>query len=480
MKAGKLRTKFIGITFIGIISLIIVIFLVINSENLSAKNNASIIILDINGNEIYRIEENLNKSIEDEVIITDDGVADSIISQVIVDLQNKEDLSFDKAIDLLNSKEYKIYSTIDMLIQEKVNNSFNDRSIFTTTKKNTFNQAAMVIMDYDGNVKAIATGNNGDTSKNRAATELIKVGSTIKPISIYSLAIEKDLINFSTIIDDMPRNTTINGKAIEWPTNYDNKYETNVTITEALKKSKNTIAVRVGEMIGQEEVFDFLKEKLNYSTLIESKTGDTDKQLSALALGYFTRGTTLDTLVSSYSMIGNGGYYSGKRYYTKVIDSDGDVLISNEDNKERVISEEVATVMNRLLLNNIVDEDSIIKDIKIDEVEILGKTGTIGNDRGENISQLFVGMTPDYIVGVWVGYDDRRALMQDLYNHPTKIWQSVMSNIELKNNYFKLSNNVKKLDYCSESGLLKSDSCENIKTGYYKESNIPDICNIHN
>lgn len=480
MKVDKLNTKIIGITSLASACLIVIIFLVVNSINLSTRNNKSIIILDINGNEIYRTEENLNKAIEDKVIIKNNGVADSIISQVILDLQNEQELSFDEAIRLLNSKELKIYSTIDMTIQEKLNDYFNDRTIFTTTKNSTFNQAAMVIMDYEGNVKAVAGGNNEDTSKNRATTELIKVGSTIKPISIYSLAVEKDLINFSTIIDDVPGNTTFSGEVIEWPTNYDNKYEINVTITQALKKSKNTIAVRVGEIIGQEAVFDFLKNKLNYSTLVESKTGDTDKQLSALALGYFTRGITLDTLVSSYSMIGNGGYYSGKRYYTKVIDSNGDVLISNEDSKARVISEETATIMNRLLLNNIVDEDSIIKDIKIDEVEVLGKTGTVGNDRGENVSQLFVGMTPDYIAGVWVGYDDGRALMQDLYNHPTKIWQSVMSNIELKNNDFKLSNNVKKLDYCSESGLLKSDSCKNIKIGYYKESNIPDICNIHN
>lgn len=480
MKVDKLRIKIICKILIAFISLIVIIFYLKISGNLSIRNNTSIVILDSNGNEIYKVTERLNITADDEVIIKENGVADSIISQVVVDLQNKQGLSFDEAISLLSSKEYKIYSTIDMSIQEKLNDSFKDRSIFTTTTNSKFNQAAMVIMDYEGNIKAVATGNNGDTTKNRAATELIKVGSTIKPISIYSLAVEKDLINFSTIIDDIPGNTTFNGKAIEWPTNYNNKYETNVTITQALKKSKNTIAVKVGEMIGEEEIFNFLKEQLNYSTLVESKTGDTDKQLSALALGYFTKGITLDTLVSSYSMIGNGGYYSGKRYYTEVIDSSGDILISNESNKRRVISEESATIMNRLLLNNIVDEDSIIKDIKIDEIEILGKTGTVGNDRKENTSQLFVGMTPDYIAGVWIGYDDGRALMQELYNNPTKVWQSVMSNIELENNAFKLSNNVKKLDYCSDSGLLKSDSCKNIKIGYYKESNIPDICDIHN
>lgn len=470
-----MRKNKLIITIISVLVILVGILKIGNFFNIF-KNN-SIIILDNNGNEIYRTNGKLENNENSEVIISDNGAADSIIYNVIKDIQVSLNCTKEEAINLLNKDEYIIYSTIDTSLQEELNQSFNDRSTFTTTKKSNFNEASMVIMDYEGNIKAVATTNNNDNSINRATSKLLKVGSTIKPVAIYTPAIENDVVNFSTIIDDVPGNTIYNGQAIEWPTNHDNKYESNVTITDALKKSKNTVAVNVGKMVGEDEIFNFLKNKLNYDTLVDTTRGDTDKQLSSLALGYFTDGVTLDTLVSSYSMFGNGGYYSGKRYYTEVKDKDGNVLVSSNNDKNRVITEETATIMNRLLLNNIVDKDSIIKNIGINGVEVLGKTGTVGNDNGENISQLFVGMTPDYIAGVWVGYDDERALMHGLYNGPTTVWQTVMLNINIENSYFKLSDNIKLLEYCSDSGLLKSDNCENIKIGYYKEGSIPGTCN---
>ena len=134
--------------------------------------------------------------------------------------------------------------------------------------------------------------------------------------------------------------------------------------------------------------------------------------------------------------------------------------------------------MNRLLLNNIVDDDSIIKNVSIDNIEVIGKTGTVGNDNDDITSQLFVGMTPDYIAGVWVGYDDERALMQGLYNQPSQIWKNVMSNINMNNNSFELSDNVYQKDYCNISGLLINENCENVNIGYYTEDNTPKKCDI--
>lgn len=475
MKNKKLRNLIVLIIIILIFALILI--RIKSNKVLTLNKKTNITIYDNNGNEYYKIDEPISINSESEMLINSNGVVDSIILQVVNDIENEKQYSKEEAIKFLNNGEYSIYSTIDRAVQKKLNDSFNDRSTFTSTKKCEFNQGAMVIMDYDGNVIAVVSGNNEDNSKNRASTTLLKVGSTIKPVAIYSPAIDKNIVNFSTIIDDIPGNTFYNGQAIPWPTNYDNKYESNLTITDALMKSKNTVAVTVGEMVGEEQIFKFLKYDLGYSTLIENESSDDDKQLAALALGYFQQGITLDTLVASYSMIGNGGYYSGKTYYKELKDNEGNIIISKENEKKRVITEETATIMNRLLLNNIIDENSIIKNIEIDGIEALGKTGTVGNDEKENISQLFVGMTPDYIAGVWVGYDDERALLHEMYKSPTEIWQNVMSKMEFENSSFQLSDNVYKLDYCSESGLLKSDYCKNIKTGYYKKENMPTLCN---
>lgn len=442
--------------------------------------NSSITILDEHGTEYYKTDKKLkdmNKDSSESEMIVDNGFADSVISQVIDDMSVSLGVSKEKVIKELNNGQWVINSTIDIKLQEKIDTVFNERSIFTSRNNGDYNQSSMVVIDYSGNVKAVASGNNNDKMKNRATSTLLKVGSTIKPVAIYTQAVEEDLINFSSIIEDVPTITYYDGKAMEWPQNYDNKYEMNVTITDALQKSKNTIPVRVGKMVGENKIFEFLQNKVGYSTLVDNETSDNDKQLSALALGYFIKGVTLDTLVASYQIFGNGGYYSKPKLYTSVKDLDGNLILENKVVVEQVISEETATVMNRLLYNNINEENSIIKNANIDGVEVLGKTGTVG-DGEDTISQLFVGMTPDYVAGVWCGYDNEKPLIYDSYNSPVKVWKSVMDGLEIKNSEFNLSNKVTKKEYCNLSGFLKTDSCKNIKVGYYKHSDILDVCNI--
>lgn len=438
-------------------------------------NKSSITILNDNEEVIYKSDEKIK--FNEGVYIKDSDVADSIITNVISDLKKEFNYSDKKAIAILNTKDITIYSTISSGIQEKIDKVFNNNESFKIGNSKLFNQAAMIIMDYDGNVKGVRGGNNFDTSVNRASKKPLQVGSTIKPVSIYSLGIENNVINFSSIIDDTPKNTIYNGQTIVWPRNYNDIYESNVTITDALKKSKNTVAVTVGDMVGVDNIFNFLKDKLDYETLYESSTQDDDKQLSALALGYFKEGVTLDTLVSSYSMFGNGGYYKGKKYYKNVIDKKGNIVVSSEAIEEKVISYETASIMNRLLVNNIEDEDSIIKNMKNDKYEILGKTGTVSDDNNNVISNLFVGMTPSYMGGVWIGYDDKRPMVYGTYKNATTIWKSVFDNIEENKSSFNLSEEIVKLEYCTKTGLLKSNNCDETKLGYYKKDNIPELCN---
>ena len=466
--------KFLIILIICGVSL----FLIIDNRIfiMSKLKKSSITILDDVGNVIYRTNNKL-KFYEDN-IIKDNDIADSIINDFIEDIKNEFNYSYKEAIAFLNSNNLIINSTIDSEIQSKIDEVFNNKESFTGSNSRLFNQSAIVIMDYDGNVKGVRGGNNFDTSINRASRKLLKVGSTIKPVSIYSLGIEKDIINFSTIIEDIPRNTIYNGETIVWPRNYNDIYESNVTVTDALKKSKNTVAVTVGSMIGEDEIFNFLKNSLGYATLYESDTEDDDKQLSALALGYFKEGITLDTLVSSYTMFGDGGYYKGKKYYISVIDENGDIIIENKNIEKKVISYETASIMNRLLLNNIVDEDSIIKNMKNENYEVLGKTGTVADDRNNIISNLFVGMTPEYVAGVWIGYDDSRPMLYGTYKSATSIWKSIFDKINEEKSKFTLSEEIFELEYCTKSGMLKSDTCEESKIGYYKKNNIPDLCNI--
>lgn len=469
--------KLIIIFIICVLSL----FLIIDNRIfiMSKFIKSSITILDDAGNIIYKTNNKIKLSEDEDNIVKDNDVADSIINDVIQDIKSKFNYSDKKVIAYINTNNLIINSTINSEIQFKIDEVFNNNQSFTGNNLKLFNQASIVFMDYEGNVKGVRGGNNFDTSINRASRKLLKVGSTIKPVSIYSLGIEKDIINFSTIVEDIPQNTIYKGKTIVWPRNYNDIYESNVTVTDALKKSKNTVAVTLGSMIGEDEIFNFLKNSLNYSTIYESDISDDDKQLAALALGYFKDGITLDTLVSSYTMFGNEGYYEGKKYYKNVLDENNEIIIENEAVEKRVISYETASIMNRLLLNNIEDEDSIIKNMKGDKFEILGKTGTVADENNNVISNLFVGMTPEYLAGVWIGYDDSRPMIYGTYKSATDIWKSIFDKINGEHNKFDLSEGIVELEYCTKSGMLKSDKCEEAKIGYYKKNNIPNLCDIN-
>lgn len=145
-----MRNKKIITVLLCIFTSIFIIFMIL----IAGKNHSEIIIFDSDGNEYYRINEIPKDISVGEVIISDNYAVDSIISQVINDMEINLGYSRDKVIKILNNNEYSIYSTIDSNIQQTLDNDFNDRSTFTETSKSDFNQAAMVITDYKGNVKA--------------------------------------------------------------------------------------------------------------------------------------------------------------------------------------------------------------------------------------------------------------------------------------------------------------------------------------
>lgn len=471
---GKSKSKI----YLSIILLATIIIVLIVSNQKWNKDKA-VVIVDENGKEYYKLTEQIEIKEENNITIKDNWFADSVINKVIDDLVSKG-YSKKKAIKEINNGSLIIESTVNIEMQNMVNDVYRKRESFTDRKKGDINQSSIVIMDYQGNIKALAGGNGENSVKNRATITPLKIGSTIKPISIYTPAIDEDLIHFSSIIDDSSGITYVNGKSVKWPQNYDNKYDINVTISEALQKSKNTIAVNVGRMVGNEKIFKFLKDEVGYTTLVGGDQGETDKQLSALSLGYLVEGITLDKLVASYSMFGNEGKHSNPKTYTMVKNKKGKIILENKEEEKQVISSETASIMNRLLLNNINGEESIAKSAKIPGIEVLGKTGTVGDDKKNTTSQLFVGMTPEYIGGVWVGNENKSPLLYNTYKSPISIWKSIFEKIEIEKKEFEINDSIIEEEYCEITGLIKSNNCKRISIGYYKPLNIPEVCNICN
>lgn len=400
-----------------------------------------------------------------------DAFCDGLIKQLTADLKKKGKAA-DEAAQMLYFGGMRAYATVDSDLSQTVALKYEDRFNFTTLQSGGFIQSAMVITDYNGAVRAVAGGTARNLLYNRALSVKRQIGSTIKPFSVYAPAVEAGKIHFSSLIPDEPIAINKDGQIVLWPDNYDGVEGGMVTVTQALQVSKNTAAVQVCRAMGEQTVYEFLQDKLLFTNL----NGEEDNNLSALALGYLSDGITLDKLSSCYTMFGNGGTYEQPYLYEKLCSAEGEMIVKSAHKGVKAVSTQTADIMNRLLINNVTQPQALAKEAAIDGIEVAGKTGTVGAD-GEVKCQYFVGMTPEYIGAVWIGFDEEEERLNlKNYLHVTQIWKNIFQDISCEKTAFDRDSTVEKRMYCEKSGNLASQSCENVQEGWYSVDNLPGIC----
>ncbi len=364
-------------------------------------------------------------------------------------------------------------------------------------------QAAMVTMDYDGNVRAIAGGIGekvGDLSLNRATDAPRQCGSTMKPIGPYCLAIEYGLYNWSSMLNDSPlyskadmkiRNdeycrkhglSGLSDQALkaypgawrDWPRNYSNRYDyVDVPLYEGLYRSLNTIAARVGEAVGADKIYNFARNTLNMSTLVPE-----DNSLASTILGSQAYGVTALDLAAAYQIFYDGTYNT-PRFYTEVYDSEGNLYLEADMSEYQALTPETARIMNRLLRNVLTAPRGTAsgKTPKAGNMEAVGKTGTASDWKDFS----FVGLTPYYVTSTWWGYDNP-ATMQKLGStkNCTSAWKALMEDVQkdMNTKQFPTADGVITAAYCTETGLLANAGCPRA-TGYYKKNDLPAHCDVH-
>lgn len=400
-----------------------------------------------------------------------DAFCDGLIKQLTADLKKKGKAA-DEAAQMLYFGGMRAYATVDSDLSQTVALKYEDRFNFTTLQSGGFIQSAMAITDYNGAVRAVAGGTARNLLYNRALSVKRQIGSTIKPFSVYAPAVEAGKIHFSSLIPDEPIAINKDGQIVLWPDNYDGVEGGMVTVTQALQVSKNTAAVQVCRAMGEQTVYEFLRDKLLFTNL----NGEEDNNLSALALGYLSDGITLDKLSSCYMMFGNGGTYEQPYLYEKLCSAEGEMIVKSTHKGVKAVSTQTADIMNRLLINNVTQPQALAKEAAIDGIEVAGKTGTVGAD-GEVKCQYFVGMTPEYIGAVWIGFDEEEERLNlKNYLHVTQIWKNIFQDISCEKTAFDRDSTVEKRMYCEKSGNLASPSCENVQEGWYSVDNLPGIC----
>lgn len=431
----------------------------------------------------------------EEVQSTSDGLTaltdwhtDQVIEDVITDLQEEYNYTRAYATNMVYSGGYRIYSTMDPDIQQSLEDSYANPDTFPALNNSEYPETAAIVIAPDGSVKGMIGGNEKTSNRlfNRATQSQRHPGSAMKPISAYLNAFERDLITWSTTFVDEPLTLTENGETFEWPVNYTNSYTHEpMTVQYAVQQSLNTVPAQIVNILTPQVCYDTLKNKFQISTLQEADA----TSLSAMALGGMTTGMTQEELVGCYQIFVTGGMYVKPYTYTHVTDMEGNVILEKDTTQVRVISEETATVLNRLLQTVVSRGTGAQANIQNQTgIVTAGKTGSSTGVKYVNGVQVdidnpdlwFIGFTPYYIGGVWMGYDIQEEIYYSTYPTPI-LWKNLMLPIHegLEAADFTYSENVQALQYCTESGDLATENCPSTATGWYKETYIPSSCILH-
>ena len=304
-------------------------------------------------------------------------------------------------------------------------------------------QAAVVVMDqYTGEVKAIVGGRGEKTANrtlNRATNTTRQPGSTFKILAAFAPALDTSGMTLATVQNDTPY-VYENGASLK---NYDSTYRGFTTLREAIVRSINVVTVKTLTDISPQAGYDYLLN-FGFTTLSQNDIGQ------ALALGGITKGITNLELTAAYATIANHGTYIKPRFYTKILDHKGDVLIDNTPQIRRVLKETTAYLLTDAMMDVVTHGTGTATNFGT--MPIAGKTGTTNNSK----DVLFAGYTPYYTCVTWGGYDDNTSQTGENTSYAKNLWRSIMSRIHEGKEYkeFIRPEGLSTATVCKKSGKL--------------------------
>ena len=415
----------------------------------------------------------------------DQGVTDYFMDEALTEAENRISkyygITIEEASQRLFNGGFNIYTTVDYNLQKKLEKGMQNPANFTAYSLAEDNlMSASIAMDYTGNVKAVVGSRNAKKEMrvfNTATQGVRSPGSTIKPIASYAPALEQNLITWSTIFKDSPIVVKDDkGKDMQWPDNYSetgghNWSNQNMYTWQMLAQSKNTAPAQLIQKLTPEYSYNFLKEKLDITTLEE-----TDAHIySGVTVGGLTNGTHLEELVGAYMIFGNGGRKYEVSYISSIEDASGKVIYEKPDGYKQAISESTAYIMNRMMQNVVNDSTGTGRNAKLITTDLVAKTGT----STEWKDLTFVGCTPDYVSGVWIGYDNHKQIPTQSYYNSDQLWKNLFGEYfeSEPDKTFTMPDSVVKTKYCRTTGLVASKTCGNTAEGYFKKSELSKVCN---
>lgn len=366
----------------------------------------------------------------------------------------------DLYLERIQKGGYHIYVPLDMEVQRQVDAIYQDVSNMPKTNSQQQLQSAIVVIDIrTGDVVALSGGVGEKTTflgYNRATQAKLQTGSSQKPISVYAPAFESGKVNPGTVFKDLP----ISYENGNWPKNDNRQYQYARTVYQGIVSSVNTISARTLDYIGPEYAYSFAKYNFGQEHLVENyETSNgqnlSDVGLAPLALGALTVGSTVQEMAAAYATFANDGVYREARLFTKVYNSNGDLVVDNTQDTRKILSEKTVNYMNYCLYNaaNHGTGGAAI----FGGQQIAGKTGTTSSNR----DRWFCGYTKHYAAAVWVGYDQPEQIRVNTGNPAAIMWRKVMQPIHdgLPSEPLYNGNAFHSVAICLDSGKLATDAC---------------------
>ena len=323
-------------------------------------------------------------------------------------------------------------------------------------------QAALTIIDQStGNVKALVGGRGDKTANktlNRAADTTRQPGSTFKIIAAYAPALDAGGLTLASVQDDAPYNYgSGQGGAVN---NYDNRYRGFTTLREAITNSINIVTVKTLAQIGPSLGYDYICDFGITTVGLDESSNET------LALGGLTHGVTNLELTAAYATIANSGTYIKPKFYTKILDHDGNVLIDNTEPVSHTVLKDTTAWLLTDAMKDVMTQGTGTPAYFGSSMAQAGKSGTTTKNR----DALFAGFTPYYTCVVWGGFDDNSPQSGGQTTYPKKIWKAVMSRIH---------ENLEYQDFTKPSGIVTAHAAvRSIPNILLKVHSLPNIVTI--
>ena len=393
---------------------------------------------------------------------------EAAITQIINQVMEEKGMSKDMAEVYIYSGGLKIYTTLDPNIQNIIEEEL-VKDKYSVHAGDQQSMLTMTVVDHTtGQVVACGAGTSDDIQTTKIGafnwpTMLKKqTGSSMKPLAVIAPGLEKGVITASTTFYDGP--TDFSGYT---PKEWYGGYKGLMNMRKAIEISANIPHVKALSLIGVNTAMDFCNH-------IGIK-GLKNEGLS-LALGGLDEGVSSLQMAMGYAMIANDGVYIEPTFYTKVEDSDGNVILEPHQEQERMMSVQNAYIEKDILTEPTVGGAGTARYCAIPGMDVAAKTGTTNN----SVDRWLCGFTPYYTAATWFGFE-KNAKKDISGNLAGQAWDAVMTDIhsDLEGRRFERPEGIVEARICRRTGKVATGNCNDTYTEIFASGTVPSACEGH-